>query len=140
MELENSVQNVYFQLNTSRRTMPILNFTLAFQITTHLGHFIISFPRLANDCHIKVQITANLKGLKKMVKRSLSAEQELFLCLSRLRCRFLGQNLANRYNISASQVSNIWLTWRDLLRKRSRQCLFGHQEGLCMIQYNARRI
>ena len=53
-------------------------------------------------------------------KRSLSPEQELFMCLSRLRCGLLEQDLANRYNISVSQVSNIWLTWLDFLRTRLR--------------------
>ena len=53
-------------------------------------------------------------------KRMLSPEEELFLCLSRLRCGLLEKDLANRYNISVSQVSNIWLTWLDFLRTRLR--------------------
>ena len=53
-------------------------------------------------------------------KRALSPEEELFLCPSRLRCGLLEQNLANRYDISVSQVSNIWLTWLDFLHNRLR--------------------
>ena len=40
-------------------------------------------------------------------KRALSPEEELFLVLSRLRCGLLERDLANRYNISVSQVSRI---------------------------------
>ena len=50
----------------------------------------------------------------------LSPEEELFLCLSRLRCGLQERDPANRYNISVSQVSNIWLTWLDFLRSRLR--------------------
>ncbi|KXJ07684.1 uncharacterized protein LOC110250208 [Exaiptasia diaphana] len=53
-------------------------------------------------------------------KRSLSPEEELFLVLSRLRCGLLERDLANRYDISVSQVSSIWITWIDFLHKRLR--------------------
>jgi hypothetical protein len=53
-------------------------------------------------------------------KRSLCPEEELFLVLSRLRCGLLEKDLAFRYNISVSQVSNIWITWLDFLCQRLR--------------------
>ena len=53
-------------------------------------------------------------------KRSLNPEEELFLVLSRLRCGLLERDLANRYNISVSQISNIWITWIDFLHQRLR--------------------
>ena len=62
----------------------------------------------------------NSESCIKGPKRMLSPEEELFLCLSRLRCGLLERDLANRYNISVSQVSNIWLTWLDFLRSRLR--------------------
>lgn len=53
-------------------------------------------------------------------KRSLSPEEELFLVLTKLRCGLLERDLAARYNISVSQVSNIWITWLDFLYQRLR--------------------
>lgn len=53
-------------------------------------------------------------------KRSLSSEEELFLFFSRLRCGLMEKDLANRYNISTSQVSNIWITWLDFVHNRLR--------------------
>ncbi|CAB4019513.1 Hypothetical predicted protein, partial [Paramuricea clavata] len=51
-------------------------------------------------------------------KRFLSPEEELFLVLTKLRCGLLERDLAARYNISVSQVSNIWITWLDFLYQR----------------------
>ena len=53
-------------------------------------------------------------------QRSLSPEEELFMVLSRLRCRFLGQDLAHRYGISPSHLSRIWTTWITFLHQRLR--------------------
>lgn len=53
-------------------------------------------------------------------KRSLCPEEELFMVLSRLRCGLLERDIAIRYNISVSQVSNIWITWLDFLHQRLR--------------------
>ena len=52
--------------------------------------------------------------------RTLSPEKELFLCLVRLRLGLLERDLANRFNISTSQVSRIWVTWLDFLYRRLR--------------------
>ena len=52
--------------------------------------------------------------------RTLSPEEELFLCLVRLRLGLLERDLANRFNISTSQVSRIWVTWLDFLYRRLR--------------------
>ena len=43
-------------------------------------------------------------------KRMLSPEEELFMCLTRLRLGLLERDLANRFNLSVSQVSRIWVT------------------------------
>ncbi|XP_028412848.1 uncharacterized protein LOC114535739 [Dendronephthya gigantea] len=48
-------------------------------------------------------------------KRFLSPEEELFMCLTRLRLGLLERDLAERFNISVSQVSRIWITWLDFL-------------------------
>ncbi|XP_028407181.1 uncharacterized protein LOC114529570 [Dendronephthya gigantea] len=48
-------------------------------------------------------------------KRMLSPEEELFMCLTRLRLGLLERDLANRFNLSVSQVSRIWVTWLDFL-------------------------
>jgi hypothetical protein len=40
------------------------------------------------------------------------------MVLSRLRCGLLEKDLANRYDISVSQVSNIWITWVTFLHQR----------------------
>lgn len=53
-------------------------------------------------------------------KRSLTPEEELFMVLSRLRCGLLERDVANRYDISVSQVSSIWITWLDFLHQRLR--------------------
>ena len=53
-------------------------------------------------------------------QRSLSPEEELFMVLSRLRCGFLGQDLAHRYGISPSHLSRIWTTWITFLHQRLR--------------------
>lgn len=42
------------------------------------------------------------------------------MVLSRLRCGLLERDIAIRYNISVSQVSNIWITWLDFLHQRLR--------------------
>lgn len=42
------------------------------------------------------------------------------MVLSRLRCGLLEKDIANRYDISVSQVSSIWITWLDFLHKRVR--------------------
>ena len=52
--------------------------------------------------------------------RTLSPEEELFFCLVRLRLGLLDRDLANRFNISTSQVSRIWVTWLDFLYRRLR--------------------
>ena len=52
--------------------------------------------------------------------RTLSPEEELFLCLVRVRLGLLERDLANRFNISTSQVSRIWVTWLDVLYRRLR--------------------
>ena len=53
-------------------------------------------------------------------KRMLSPEEELFLCLTRLRLGLLERDLANRFNLSVSYVSRIWITWLDFLYTRVR--------------------
>ena len=53
-------------------------------------------------------------------KEDLSPEEELFLCLVRFRLGLLERDLANRFNVSASQVSRIWVTWLDFLYRRLR--------------------
>ena len=53
-------------------------------------------------------------------KKVLSYENELFLCLARLRCGLLEKDLAHRFGISVSQVSRIWITWLDFLEKSLR--------------------
>ena len=53
-------------------------------------------------------------------QRSLSPQEELFVVLSRLRCGFLGQDLAHRYGISPSHLSQIWTTWITFLHQRLR--------------------
>ena len=53
-------------------------------------------------------------------KRLLSPEEELFLCLVRLRLGLLERDIAHRFNISVSQVSRIWVTWLDFLYRRLR--------------------
>ena len=50
-------------------------------------------------------------------KRLLSPEEELFLCLVRLRLGLLGRDIAHRFNISVSQMSRIWVTWLDFLHR-----------------------
>ena len=55
-----------------------------------------------------------------LLQRSLSPEEELFMVLSRLRCGFLGQDLAHRYGISPSHLSRIWTTWITFLHQRLR--------------------
>ena len=55
---------------------------------------------------------------KRGKKRSLTPEEELFMVLSRLRCGLLEKDLANRYCISVSQVSNIWITWISFIHQR----------------------
>ena len=52
--------------------------------------------------------------------RSLSPEQELFLVLVRLRLGLLIQDIAHRFNISASHVSRIFKTWIIYLHHRLR--------------------
>jgi hypothetical protein len=44
-------------------------------------------------------------------------EEELFVVLSRLRCGFLGQDLAHRYAMSRAHISQIWTTWITFLHK-----------------------
>ena len=51
-------------------------------------------------------------------KRSLTPEEELLMVLSRLCCGLLEKDLANRYCISVSQVSNIWLTLVSFIHQR----------------------
>ena len=46
-------------------------------------------------------------------KRKLFPEEELFMCLTRLRLGLLEKDLANRFNLSVSQISIIWVTWLD---------------------------
>ena len=53
-------------------------------------------------------------------RRTLSPEEELFLCLVRFRLGLLERDLANRFNISESHVSRIWVTWLDFLYRRLR--------------------
>ena len=53
-------------------------------------------------------------------QRALSPEEELFMVLSRLRCGFLGQDLAHRYGVSPSHISRIWTTWITFLCHRLR--------------------
>ena len=48
-------------------------------------------------------------------KRMLSPEEELFMCLTRLRLGLLEKDLASRFNLSVSQISRIWVTWLDFL-------------------------
>jgi hypothetical protein len=52
--------------------------------------------------------------------RTLSPEEELFLCLVRFRLGLLERDLANRFNISESHVLRIWVTWLDFLYRRLR--------------------
>ena len=42
------------------------------------------------------------------------------MCLTRLRLGLLERDLANRFNLSKSQVSRIWITWLDFLYTRVR--------------------
>ena len=42
------------------------------------------------------------------------------MVLSRLRCGFLGQDLAHSYGISPSHLSRIWTTWITFLHQRLR--------------------
>ena len=51
-------------------------------------------------------------------KRSMTAEQELFLVLVRLGLGLLLQDIAHRFNISTSQVSRIFKTWIVFLHQR----------------------
>ena len=53
-------------------------------------------------------------------KRSLSAEQEFFLVLVRLRCGLLEKDIAFRAGISVSHFSRICITWIDFLHSRFR--------------------
>ena len=53
-------------------------------------------------------------------QRSMSPEQELFLVLTRLRLGLLLQDIAHRFNISASSVSRIFKTWIPFLHQHLR--------------------
>eukprot|EP00112_Aurelia_sp_Birch-Aquarium-sp1_P002126 Seg1231.5 transcript_id=Seg1231.5/GoldUCD/mRNA.D3Y31 product="hypothetical protein" protein_id=Seg1231.5/GoldUCD/D3Y31 len=57
---------------------------------------------------------------KRGPKRSLSAEQEFFLVLVRLRLGLLEEDIAYRAKISTTQYSRIWITWLDFLHSKFR--------------------
>ncbi|KXJ27604.1 hypothetical protein AC249_AIPGENE7624 [Exaiptasia diaphana] len=65
------------------------------------------------------RLTSHLQG-KRGRKRTLTAEQEFFMVLTRLRCGLLEDDLACRVGISASHVSGICITWHDFLHTRFR--------------------
>ena len=99
------------------------DFTLDFQIILPLKLSLII-------CHLNVvtstimdqqQLKLYLMPKKKHGKaRSLSPEEELFMVLSRLRCGFLGQDLAHRYAMPKAHISRIWTTWITFLHQRLR--------------------
>lgn len=70
--------------------------------------------RYVGSCNTKEQ-TDNQE--KCGPKRFLSPEEELFLCLVRLRLGLLQRDLADRFHISVSHVSRIWITWLDFLNR-----------------------
>ena len=57
---------------------------------------------------------------KRGPKRNLSAEQEFFLVLVRLRLGLLEVDIAHRAGIAISQFSRIWVTWLDFLHSKFR--------------------
>ena len=69
-----------------------------------------------SGCADKATTEPDMRGRKK----ALSYENELFLCLVRLRCGLLERDLAHRFSISVSQVSRIWITWLDFLQSSLR--------------------
>ena len=99
------------------------DFTLDFQIILPLKLSLII-------CHLNVvtsttvdqqQLKLYLMSKKNMAKaRSLSPGEELFMVLSRLRCGFIGQDLAHRYAMSPAHISRIWTTWITFLHQRLR--------------------
>ena len=54
-------------------------------------------------------------GCKRGPKRSLTAEEEFFIVLVRLRCGLLEEDIAYRTHLSKSHISRIWITWIDFL-------------------------
>ena len=76
-------------------------------------------------CHLNYHGSATAQIVSDVQKkhgkaRSLSPEEELFMVLSRLRCGFLGQDLAHRYAMSPAHISRIWTTWITFLHQRLR--------------------
>ena len=76
-------------------------------------------------CHLNYHGSATAQIVSDVQKkhgkaRSLSPEEELFMVLSRLRCGFIGQDLAHRYAMSPAHISRIWTTWITFLHQRLR--------------------
>ena len=58
--------------------------------------------------------------VKRGPKRTLTAEQEFFYVLVRLRLGLLEEDISFRAGISCSQFSRIWITWLDFLHSKFR--------------------
>ena len=76
-------------------------------------------------CHLNYHGSATAQIVSDVQKRhgkarSLSPEEELFMVLSRLRCGFIGQDLAHRYAMSPAHISRIWTTWITFLHQRKK--------------------
>ena len=85
----------------------LLNFLNACGICYHLNYW--------GSDYAKVQLP-DIE--KKVQKRFLEPDDELFLTLCRLRVNMPEKVLAHNYNISVSEVSRIFATWLDLLFSR----------------------
>jgi len=58
--------------------------------------------------------------LKRGSKRTLTADEEFFLTLVRLKCAFPIEDLSVRFHLSSSSISRIIITWIDFLHSQFR--------------------
>lgn len=58
-------------------------------------------------------------------KRQLSAKEELILCLMKLRLGMLNEDLADRFGVSWTHVSNVFVTWLKILSELLGELVFN---------------
>lgn len=58
-------------------------------------------------------------------KRSLSAREEMILCLMKLRLGLLNEDLSDRFDISVGLVSSVFTTWVKILSRLLGECVFN---------------
>ena len=116
-------EKVYRNIVSSRKqcnqNIPVLLFILAFKAGTlswlFLSMFIISYWRSKTDNITESDYSDGRLLTKKGRARSLRPLDEFFIVMCRLRQGFPEDHLAQLFNVSASTVSGIFITWVNFM-------------------------